>query len=234
MDVGKLKIGLTELAQEIGKESTIINKRTTNSETPKEIFENRQGLAKKFFSKKSASDLNKKPTEIGKTKEKYSTMSSVEEIEGNWKICNQISTGQANNGKYFTPGVEQNPIKGKGSEPSTGLEDVVLAETLDLNLGQLSENEELTSYGHAADNFNGERKTSQRKLGETHLAQENKGKPTGIGKSDEKYSTASSVEENQGQRSNELQVKYPLAEVQRESKLLEQSAKSKETMGKMQ
>ena len=47
---------------------------------------------------------------------------------------------QANNGKYSTSGVEESPVKGKGSEPSTGLKDVVIAETLDVNSGQLSEN----------------------------------------------------------------------------------------------
>ena len=92
-----------------------------------------------FSEKNQLPTSTKKPTEIGKTKEKYSTMSSVEEIEGNGKICNQISTGQANDGKYSTSGVEESPVKGKGSEPSTGLKDVV-AETLDPNSGRLSNN----------------------------------------------------------------------------------------------
>ena len=70
-------------------------------------------------------------------------MSSVEGIEGNGKNCNQFSTGQVNDGKYSTSGVEESPVKGKGFEPSTGLKDVV-AETLEPNSGQLSKNLELT------------------------------------------------------------------------------------------
>ena len=143
MDVGNLKTETTESSQGTGKKSTGSNKNTTNQKIPKKIIENNQGTTNIFFAKKPTSNLSNKPTEIGKTKEKYSTMSSVEGIEGNGKNCNQFSTGQVNDGKYSTSGVEESPVKGKGFEPSTGLKDVV-AETLEPNSGQLFKNLELT------------------------------------------------------------------------------------------
>ena len=117
-----------------------------------------------------------------------------------------------NNGKYSTSSVEENQVKGKGFEPSPGLKYVGLTETLDLNLGHFSENEELACNDLPADNEHDEDwKTSKERPNE---AEDNRNKTDSIGEmsdqqsEEEGWSTIKSRKEQKKQREeNPAQVR---------------------------
>ena len=149
-------------------------------------------MAKISFSQKSLSNINGRPTETEKSERKYSTAHSVEEIEGQGKICNQISTGKATIKKYSTSSVEEISVKGKSFELSTGLETDELAEnSASMRLGSDPRNKERLSNGNIAG------KTMVETRWSTQNDLDNGNDHTNQGsRPHAKYSTCESVEEN--------------------------------------